>query len=89
MKVIKFGAAWCPGCIIMKPIWAEIEAEAPWLKTEEYDYDESADKVAEYKIDEKLPTFVFVDEAGVEFLRLQGEISQDRLLETIIENKDK
>jgi len=25
MKVLKFGAVWCPGCLVMRPRWAEIE----------------------------------------------------------------
>lgn len=89
MKVIKFGAAWCSGCLVMKPLWAEIEAEAPWLQTQYYDYDEAPAEVAKYGIDDKLPCFVFLDEGGKEFLRLQGEISKDALWAVINENKDK
>ncbi|NCC70988.1 thioredoxin, partial [bacterium] len=37
LKVLKFGAVWCPGCLIMKPRWEEIEKENIWLKTEYYD----------------------------------------------------
>ena len=41
MKVLKFGAVWCLGCLIMKPRWTEIETENTWLETEYYDFDES------------------------------------------------
>ena len=28
MKVLKFGAVWCPGCLVMKPRWKEIETDS-------------------------------------------------------------
>ena len=89
MKVLKFGAVWCSSCLVMKPRWAEIEKENPWLKNEYYDYDKDKEMVAKYKIDENLPTFVFLDNNDKEFLRLQGEPSKDNLVKIILENKDK
>lgn len=89
MKVLKFGAVWCPGCLVMRPRWQEIEKENPWLKTEYYDYDRDKEMVAKYKIDESLPTFVFLDKDGKEFLRLTGEISKEKLVKIILENKDR
>lgn len=89
MKVLKFGAVWCSGCLIMKPRWKEIEGENPWLKTEYYEFDDSKEMVEKYKIDKTLPTFVFLDKNGNEFLRLNGEIEKDKLLEIINQNKDR
>lgn len=89
MKVLKFGAVWCAGCLVMKPRWAEIEKEHSWLKTEMYDYDRDKEMVVKYKIDENLPTFVFLDKKDKEFLRLQGEQPKEKLIEIILENKDK
>mgnify|MGYP001086310860 CR=1 FL=1 len=89
MKVLKFGAVWCPGCLVMRPRWQEIEKENSWLKTEYYDYDKDKEMVAKYKIDENLPTFVFLDKDGKEFLRLTGEISKEKLVKIILENKDR
>lgn len=40
MKVLKIGAVWCNGCLVMRPRWQEIEKENPWLKTEYFDFDE-------------------------------------------------
>lgn len=88
MKVIKFGAVWCNGCIIMKPRWKEIEEENTWLKNEFYDFDNDKEMVEKYHIDSNLPVFVFVDKHGDEFLRLQGEIDKKKLLEIIDQNKD-
>lgn len=89
MKVLKFGAIWCSGCLIMKPRWKEIEGELPWLKTEYYEFDENKEMVEKYKIDKTLPIFVFLDKNDNEFLRLNGEIEKDKLLEIINQNKDR
>jgi thiol-disulfide isomerase/thioredoxin len=89
MKVLKFGAMWCPGCLVMKPRWAEIEKENPWLVTEYHDFDEDKEAVTKYNITDKLPVFVFLDRESNEFLRLQGEIEKDKLIELINQNKDR
>lgn len=89
MKVLKFGAVWCPGCLIMRPRWEEIEKEYPWLETEYFEFDESKDAVNTYNIMDKLPVFIFLDKKGKEFLRLEGEISKNKLTELITSNKDK
>lgn len=89
MKVIKFGAIWCPGCLIMKPRWAEIEQENSWLKNDYYDFDTDKDAVKKYSITDKLPTFVFLDKNGNEIIRLSGETKKDKLIELINRYKDK
>jgi thioredoxin-related protein len=72
----------------MKPRWKEIEAENPWLKTEYYEFDDSKEMVEKYKIDKTLPTFVFLDKNDNEFLRLNGEVEKNKLLEIINQNKN-
>lgn len=89
MKVLKFGAIWCPGCLVMRPLWQEIEKENPNLQTEYFDYDENKEAVKKWEIDETLPTFVFIDKNEKELFRLQGERSKKELLKLIEENKDK
>lgn len=89
MKVLKFGAKWCNGCIIMKPRWQEIEKENPWLKNEFYDFDEDKTIIEKYNINEELPIFIFVDNKGNEFLRLKGEIDKDKLVKIVTENRDR
>ncbi|NLE07085.1 MAG: thioredoxin family protein [Parcubacteria group bacterium] len=89
MKVLKFGAVWCPGCLVMKPRWKEIETENPWLKNEYYDFDLDKEMVGKYKIDKNLPTFVFLDKEGNEFMRLNGEVEKKKLIEIINQNKEK
>jgi thiol-disulfide isomerase/thioredoxin len=91
MKVIKIGAVWCSGCIVMKPRWAEVEKAQPWLKTKYLDFDEDKQKLKKYKAEneEKLPVFIFLDKKGKEFLRLRGEPTVKKLLEIVLENKNK
>lgn len=88
MKVLKFGAEWCSGCLIMKPRWKEIEEELPWLKTEYYDYDQDSEMVEKYKIDQTLPTFIFLNHKDEEITRLSGEPSKEELLSLIEKYKD-
>ena len=45
MKIIKINAMWCPGCLITKSIWQEIEKEYPHHEYINLDYD----KVTENK----------------------------------------
>jgi len=89
MKVLKFGAVWCSGCLVMKPRWTEIEEEHPWLKTEMYDFDKDKKMVEQYNVNNSLPTFVFLDKKNKELLRLNGELSKEKLVKIILENKNK
>lgn len=90
MKVIKIGAVWCNGCLVMKPRWQEIETELPWLTTEYFDYDQGRTAIEKYKIDsDRLPVFIFIDKTDRELIRLNGEISKDKLISIINEYKDK
>ncbi|MEA2065476.1 MAG: thioredoxin family protein [Patescibacteria group bacterium] len=89
MKVLKFGAVWCPGCIVMKPRWEEIEKENSWLETELYDFDQDKEMVEKYQINDELPTFVFLGKNGNELTRVSGELNKKKLEEMIAENKDK
>lgn len=90
MKVLKIGAEWCAICLVMKPRWAEIEKENPWLKTEYLDYDKNQQQLEEYNIDsDLLPIFVFLDKKEKEIDRRTGEISKKELLELINKHKEK
>jgi len=90
MKVLKFGAVWCSGCLVMKPRWQEVEDENLWLKTEFFDYDKDKKTVRQYGVDGgKLPVFVFLDKKGIELERRNGEISKKEILKLIEKYKDK
>lgn len=90
MKVIKIGAVWCNGCLVMRPRWQEIEAQLPWLKTEYYDFDQDVDKIKDYRINSgTLPVFIFIDSKDQEITRLHGEIEKGELIKLINSHKDK
>lgn len=88
MKVIKIGAVWCPGCVIMKPRWEEIEKEIPELETEYFDADENKEILEKYEV-KNLPTFIFLDKDENVILKMDGEIDKEELLKIIEKNKDK
>ena len=89
MNVVKFGAVWCPGCLVMRPRWKKIEEENLWLETEYYDFDSDKEMVGKYKIDKVLPVFVFLDKDNKEIMRLSGEPSEEELLKLIEKYRDK
>lgn len=89
MKVLKFGAVWCPGCLVMKPRWSEIETELPWLNTVFYDCDQDQEVFTKWGVTTILPAFIFVDTEGKEITRLTGEVSKAKLRELIEKYKDK
>jgi len=89
MRVLKFGAVWCPGCIIMKPIWEELEAEMSELKTEYFDIDENSDMAKQWEVSDEIPVFIFLDKEGKEFARKKGQISKQELMDFIKENLEK
>ena len=88
MKVLKFGASWCPDCKMMEPLWKEIEKKHSWLETEYIGIDKHPEAINQYKI-LSVPTFLFLDKEENEILRLSGKIAKDILIKTILENKDK
>ena len=72
----------------MVPRWEEIEKENPWLETEMIKIDDNPEAMQKYQL-YKLPTFIFLDKEGKEILRMSGEIEKEKLIKTILENKDK
>lgn len=83
MKILKFSAIWCSGCIIMKKIMKEIEQEYPNIAIESYDYDMDEDMVEKYNIGEIIPVLVFLDENENEIGRLIGEKTKKEIIKEI------
>lgn len=88
MKVLKFGAVWCPDCIIMKPRWKELEKEHSWLETRYFDFDENKEEVEKYKVGPEIPCFIFLDKDEKELVRYSGDTSKKVLIEAINTYKD-
>lgn len=83
MKILKFNAIWCSGCIVMKKIMKEIEEEYPNIEIESYDYDMDEDMVKKYNIGEIIPVLVFLDKNNNEIGRLIGEKRKSDIIKEI------
>ena len=83
MKLIKIGSTWCPACIIMQPIFEEVDKRFN-IQSIYYDYDIYEDMLKEkYHIGNKLPIIIFLDDNEKELDRLIGEIKLDDLINKI------
>jgi len=78
MRILKFGAVWCLQCLVMRPVWEEIEAEIRNLETEYFDIDENPEVKEKYNIKD-VPIFIFLDKDGNEILRLEGLQNKEEL----------
>lgn len=76
-KILYFTAAWCGPCRMISPIMNELTLT---IDVEKVDVDSKDDRVMKYKI-KAVPTFILVDENGVELKRMVGGQSK-----TSIEN---
>ena len=83
MRIIKIGAIWCPGCLVMKKIWKSILNNYPNLDVLELDYDIDNEEVSKYNPGKVLPVTIFLNDDGVEYERLIGEQSENSLRNTI------
>ncbi len=88
MKVLKFGAIWCKECLVMKPMWTEIENEIKGFDAEYFDADEHEEKLKEYNVSD-VPTFIFLDKNGKEIERLKGAQNKEELIKLVKENLNK
>ena len=83
MKVIKIGAIWCPGCLVMKKVWKNIMSSYPELDVAEYDLDMDKDEANKYNPGKVLPIVIFLDDNGLELERIIGEAKEEELVERI------
>ena len=83
MKIVKVGAVWCPGCLVMKKIWNIIKEVYPDLEISELDYDMDREIVSTYNSGKVLPVVIFLDDRNCELERLIGEQKEDTLREKI------
>lgn len=79
MKIIKINAMWCPGCIISKNIWNEIEKMYPNHEYITLDYDLDEDIVEEYNVGDILPV-VIIEDGSKEIKRIIGEKSKKEIM---------
>ena len=79
MQIIKIGAIWCPGCLVMKKVWKNILNDYNYLNIMELDYDIDSDEVKKYNPGKVLPIVIFLSDDGVELERLVGEQTEETL----------
>lgn len=82
MKIIKINAMWCPGCLITKSIWQEIEKEYPSHEYINLDYDLDEEKIEKYKIGDILPV-VIIENNNQEIKRIIGEKNKKEILKEL------
>ena len=82
MKIIKINAMWCPGCLITKSIWQEIEKEYPSHEYINLDYDLDEEEIAKYKIGDILPV-VIIENDNQEIKRIIGEKTKKEILKEL------
>ncbi len=80
MKIIKIGALWCPGCLLINNSINKIKEEYG-LEIVEYDYDFDME-VEEYDVGSVLPVLIFIKDKK-EVSRLTGERSYKEIKEEV------
>ncbi len=83
MKLVKIGAIWCSGCLVMNKVWNKLIKEYNF-SYETYDIDMDEDEVEKYNVGEKLPVFI-VMENDKEIKRFIGEYSYSDMVNNLRE----
>ena len=81
MKLIKIGAIWCSGCLVMNKVWNKLIKEYNF-SYETFDIDMDEDEVEKYNVGEKLPVFI-VMENDKEIKRFIGEYSYSDMVNNL------
>jgi len=82
MKIIKIGAMWCGGCLVMAKAWENLKKSYSNVVFVELDYDMDEEKVKKYNIGDVLPVFIFYKNDN-EVKRINGEVKESILIDTI------
>ena len=82
MRIIKINAMWCPGCIVSKSIWNNIEKKYPDHEYISLDYDLDDDVVSSYNVGDILPV-VIIESDGKEIKRIIGEKTEKEILKEV------
>lgn len=83
MKIVKIGAIWCGGCLVMNKVWNRLKKEYSF-EFVELDYDMDEEEVQRYNPGNILPVLLFFKD-NHEVLRLQGEYSYDEIIQKMNE----
>lgn len=69
----------------MRPVWKEVLKDYPNLDITEYDYDMDEELVEKYKVGDKLPVIIMLDDNDKEIKRLIGERKKEEIIQFIKE----
>ena len=83
MKILKFSAVWCGPCKMMKPVIDKLKTD---IDFELISFDTDTDQVEtqHYEVS-TIPTFIKVDDNGLELNRLVGPHSYQKMKEFVEE----
>lgn len=81
MEIVKIGAMWCSGCLIMNKIFREITNERE-INITSLDIDMDEEEALKYEPGDILPVFIFFVD-GREVHRMVGEHSKEEILNVI------
>lgn len=85
MKILYFGAVWCPACLIMKPVIKKTADNNSNIEVIYYDYDMDEDMVIKMKVGRILPEMIILDQNDKEIKRIIGEKTKREVEEFINE----
>jgi len=85
VKLIRFGAIWCPACLIMRPRYNKVLEEYSDIESIEYDYDIDSDMVEKYNVGKLLPEVIVLDNNDNELGRIIGELPEKKLNEVVLQ----
>lgn len=83
MKILYFGACWCPSCLVMRTIFNKIIKEYSNITFIEYDYDLDEESVNKYQVNDFLPEVILIDNNDFEVIRIIGEKNINEIREII------
>ena len=88
MRVVKIGAVWCNGCLVMNNVWNKVIKNKN-IDTKVLDIDMDEEEVKDYDVGDTLPVFIFYS-GDKEVKRVVGEVSYDEMIKVIeeIENEE-
>jgi thiol-disulfide isomerase/thioredoxin len=88
MRVVKIGAVWCNGCLVMNNVWNKV-LKTKDVDTKVLDIDMDEEEVKDYNVGDVLPVFIFYI-GDKEVKRIVGEVSYDEMIKVIeeIENEE-
>lgn len=86
MKIVKIGAIWCSGCLVMNKVWNQLKEHYDFDAIE-LDYDMDEDEVNDYHPGDVLPLFIVYSNQE-EVLRFAGEVKYEEMVQRIQEVGD-